>query len=168
MRSLLRGRRVYIDTNVFVYVAVRHPDFYTACRDVLEALVEEEYVGYGSHLVLFELFGSLSRVGVEAAYEASMAYLDLPLRMLHLDREALILARDIAKLSHTTYDAVHAALAARGGVQVVVTEDLDDWGRIASVWSKVRRRHRVGELRVVSPTRGNYVVIGELEKTRTE
>ncbi|RLE68942.1 MAG: VapC-like toxin [Thermoprotei archaeon] len=158
MRSLLKGRRVYIDTNIFIYVAVRHPDFYTACREVLEALVEEEYAGYGSQLVLFELFGSLSKVSVEAAYEASMAYLDLPLRILHVDRRTLLLARDVAELSHATYDAVHAALAARGGVQVVVTEDLDNWGRIASIWGKVRRRHGVGELTVVSPTRG---ILGE-------
>jgi len=150
----LKGRRAYIDANIFIYVAVKHPEFYEACREVLEALVNEEYVGYGSHLILFELFGSLSRISVEAAYEAATAYLDLPLRIAHLDREALTLARDIALLSHTTYDAVHAALAARSGVQVVVTEDLGNWRRIASIWGEVMRKHGVGKLTILSPTRG--------------
>jgi len=147
---------VYIDTNIFVYVAVKHPEFYEACREVLEGLVNEEYAGYGSHLVLFELFGSLSRISAGAAYEAAAAYLDLPLRMLHIDRDTLLLARDIARLSRTTYDAVHAALAAQNGVQVVVTEDLDDWGRIASMWDQIRKEHGVGELTVISPTRGAF------------
>lgn len=135
-------------------MAVEHPEFYAACREVLEALVSEEYTGYGSNLVLFELFGSLSRISVKAAYEAATAYLDLPLHILHVDRETLILARNIAKLSHATYDAVHAALAARNSVQVVVTEDVGDWKRIASVWDKIRREHEVEELTVLSPTRG--------------
>ena len=109
MRSLLRGKRVHIDTNVFVYVAVKHPELYEACRKVLEGLVNEEYAGYGSHLALFELFGSLSKISAEAAYEAATAYLDLPLHILHIDRDTLVLARDVARLSRTTYDAVHAA-----------------------------------------------------------
>ncbi len=145
---------MYIDTNIFVYVAIKHPEFYAACREVLEALVNEEYIGYGSYLVLFELFGSLSRISVEAAYEAATVYLDLPLHVLRMDRETLLLARDIAKLSRTTYDAVHAALVARNGVQVVVTEDVSDWGKIASIWDRVRRRYGVGEIMVLSPTKG--------------
>lgn len=70
MRSLLRRRRVYIDTNILVYVALKHPKFYEGSRNVLDMLVSEEFEGYGSHLVAFELFGSLSRISVEVAYEA--------------------------------------------------------------------------------------------------
>jgi len=50
-------------------------------------LVSKEFSGYGSHLVLFELFRTLSRISVEAAYEAVNSYLDLPLTMLELNRE---------------------------------------------------------------------------------
>ena len=70
MKNLLRGRQVYIDTNIYVYVALNNPMFYSKCYNVLSMLVSKEFIGYTSHLVLFELFGALSRISVEAAYVA--------------------------------------------------------------------------------------------------
>jgi predicted nucleic acid-binding protein len=83
--------------------------------------------------VLFELFGALARVSVEAAYEATVSYLNLPLTMLELNRETLDYAREIAKLSNVTYDSLHAALVAQNNVDTVVTEDIDDWSRILKI-----------------------------------
>ncbi len=45
MRSLLKGRRVCIDTNIFIYAALKHPRFYEDSRRVLEMLVSEEFKG---------------------------------------------------------------------------------------------------------------------------
>ncbi len=154
MRNLLRGKRVYIDTNVFIYVALKHPQYYESCRAVLEMLLRREFVGYGSHLVVFELFAALSRISVEAAYEAVNAYLDLPIHVLELGRETLDYAKEIAALSGTTYDAMHAALVAQNGVEIVVTEDVGNWSRIARIWPRIKERFGARELMVVSPTRG--------------
>jgi len=145
---------VYIDTNVFVYVALKHPDFYRECYNVLDMLVSGEFTGFGSHLVLFELFGVLSRFNVEAAYEAVNSYLDLPLTILELNRETFSYAREVAKLSGVTYDSLHAALIAQNGIDVVVTEDIEDWGKIVRVWSKIKEKFKVKDLIVVSPTKG--------------
>ena len=38
MKGLLRGRRAYIDTNVFVYIATGHPEFYSARIEILASL----------------------------------------------------------------------------------------------------------------------------------
>ena len=154
MRSLLKGKRVYIDTNIFIYVALKHPRFYEGSRKVLEMLVSEEFKGYGSHFVAFELFGSLSRISVEAAYEAVNAYLDMPITMLHPVRETYEYARLIASLSKTTYDAIHAALIAQHRVEVMATEDLEDWRRILRIWPEVAGRTGARSLTVLSPTRG--------------
>ncbi len=155
MRSLLRGKRVYIDTNVYIYVALKHPEFYEKCYEVLRLLAAKEFTGYGSSLVLHELFGALSEVSAEAAYEAATAYLDLPLTMLEPSRRTLSYAKTIARLAHVTYDALHAALAAENGVEVIVTEDVKDWRKVLRAWPKVREEHReLGDLIVVSPTRG--------------
>ncbi len=150
----MRGKLVYIDTNVFVYVALKHPDFYRECYNVLDMLVSGEFTGFGSHLVLFELFGVLSRFNVEAAYEAVNSYLDLPLTILELNRETFSYAREVAKLSGVTYDSLHAALIAQNGIDVVVTEDIEDWGKIVRVWSKIKEKFKVKDLIVVSPTKG--------------
>jgi len=150
----LKGRRVYIDTNIFIYVALKHPDYYEQCYRVLDMLVSKEFNGYGSHLVLFELFGTLSRINVEAAYEAANSYLNLPLTILELNRETLDYAREIATLSNVTYDSLHAALVAQNNINVVVSEDMNDWGRILRVWPKIKKRFKTEDLIVISPTRG--------------
>ena len=153
----MRGRRVYIDTNVFIYVAVKHPDFFDKCYEVLKCLVRGEYEGYGSEYVLFELFGALARINVTAAYEAVIYYLDLPIELLGSSRSTFLLAREIAGASGVTYDAVHAAVMLENGINTIVTEDVDDWLRIKHVWNRVAKRlnlEHVDDLRVISPTRG--------------
>ena len=65
----------------------------------------------------------MSRINVEAAYEAVIAYLNLPLTMLELNRETLNYAKEIAKLSGVSYDSLHAALVAQNHIDVVVSED---------------------------------------------
>ncbi len=154
MKNLLKGKRVYIDTNVFIYVALKHPQYYENCYTVLNMLVSREFAGYGSHLVVFELFGALSKISVEAAYEAVNAYLDMPIQILELNRKTFDYAREIAALSRTTYDALHAALVAQNGVEIVVTEDIEDWSRILRIWPRIRERFGARDLTVVSPTRG--------------
>lgn len=83
-----------------------------------------------------------------------IAYLELPIRMLVPKRDTYVYARRIAALSGATYDALHAALMAEHGVDVIVTEDLKDWSRIARAWHKLEEEFGVKGLTVVSPTRG--------------
>lgn len=154
MKKALRGKQAYIDTNIFIYVALKHPDFHRECYSILEALVKGEYIGFGSHLILFELFGSLSKLSYEAAYEAASEYLNLPITLLTPNRETLAYAREIAKLSNTTYDSMHAALVAQNKLDIVITEDLSDWRRILRAWPKLREKLEAKPIAILSPTRG--------------
>ncbi len=117
-------------------------------------LVSEEFTGYGSSLVLFELFGALSKLNVEAAYEAVNAYLDLPLNILELNRDTFTYAKEMAKLSNTTYDALHVALIAQNNLDIVVTEDTEDWKKISKIWFKIKRKYKAKDLVIFSPTKG--------------
>ena len=153
----MKGKRAYIDTNIFVYVAVKHPDFFNKCNEVLKYLIKGEYEAYGSELILFELFGALSRINATAAYEATVYYLDLPIKLLNLGRSTLLIAKEIAKESEITYDAIHAAIMMENRINVIITEDLKDWLEIKNVWNKVAKKLRlkdIGDLLVVSPTQG--------------
>jgi predicted nucleic acid-binding protein len=133
---------------------LKNPKFYDKCYKVLEMLVSNEFEGFGSDLVLLELFGSLTRIDVQVAYEAVNSYLDLPITILKLNRDTFNYAREISGLSGVTYDSLHAALVAQNGVEVVVTEDVDDWGKIFKVWTKVKEKFNVKDLVIISPTRG--------------
>jgi len=117
-------------------------------------LISKEFIGYGSHLILFELFGALSRINVEAAYEAVNSYLDLPLTILELNRETFNYAKEIAMLSRTTYDSIHAALIAQNRLDAVVTEDIENWSKILRIWAKIKEKFNAKDLIVVSPTKG--------------
>jgi len=150
----LKEKRVYIDTDIFVYVALKHPDYYKKCYSVLELLTLKEFTGYGSQLVLFELYGALSKLNVEAAYEAVKSYLNLPLTILEVNRDTFRYAKEIAALTGITYDSIHAALVAQNNIDVVVTEDLKDWHKILRVWPKIKEKLNTRELIVLSPTKG--------------
>ncbi len=139
MKKLLKEKQVYIDTNIYVYVALKHPDFYKKCYNVLEMLVSNEFIGYGSTLVAFELFGSLSKISAEAAYEAVSSYLNLPLITLKINKDTFTYAREIAMLSNTSYDSLHAALIAQNNIEIIVTEDLDNWSKILNIWPKIEK-----------------------------
>jgi len=150
----LKGKLVYIDTNIFVYVALKHPDFYRKCYDILDMLVLKEFTGYSSHLVLFEFFGALSKINIEAAYEVVNSYLDLPLTILELNRETFDYAKEITMLLKTTYDSLHAALVAQNGIDIVVTEDIENWSKILVAWQRIKEKYGIKDLVVLSPTKG--------------
>ncbi len=80
--------------------------------------------------------------------------MNLPLTMLEPNRETLEYAREIAMLSNVTYDSLHAALVAQNNINVVVSEDISDWGRILRAWPKIKRRFKTEDLIIVSPARG--------------
>ncbi len=154
----MKRKRAYIDTNIFIYVAINNPDYFKQCRKVLEDLVNGDYEGYGSELVVFELFGSLSKINPIAAYEAVTYYLDLPIKILKTDRSVFQIAREISKESQTSYDAIHAALMMKNNINTIITEDLNDWLRIKKIWTKVSKKIglETKELVIISPKRGCF------------
>lgn len=154
----MKRKRAYIDTNIFIYVAINNPDYFEQCRKVLEDLVNGDYEGYGSELVVFELFGSLSKINPIAAYEAVTYYLDLPIKILKTDRSVFQIAREISKESQTSYDAIHAALMMKNNINTIITEDLNDWLRIKKIWTKVSKKIglETKELVIISPKRGCF------------
>ncbi|RLE79828.1 MAG: VapC-like toxin, partial [Thermoprotei archaeon] len=104
-------------------------------------------------------FGALSEINVNAAYDAALSYLDFPLIILEVDRKTLEYAKIIAEFSKTTYDALHAALVAQNELEVVVTEDLDDWKKILKAWPKLMKKYHVKEIYVFSPARNKVLQI---------
>ena len=150
----MKGKRAYIDTNIFIYVAVKHPYFYEECYNILEKLVEKEYAGYGSSLILFELFGALAKINVNAAYDAVNQYLNLPIKLLNPNRETFVYAKEIAMHSKTTYDSLHAALMVQNNICTIITEDLEDWRKMLSAWHKLKEKYKLNDLAIISPTKG--------------
>lgn len=62
-------RKVYIDTNIFDYVALKHEIYGKACKEILDD-VGTFLDTYCSFLVPIEILGSLSEIDVSIARKA--------------------------------------------------------------------------------------------------
>ena len=60
--------------------------------------------------------------------------------ILPLNEEAVGLASIVNEVTNVRYDAVHAALMMLHDVPVIITNDSDDWLRIARDYSAIRER----------------------------
>jgi len=152
--------KAYIDTNVFVYAVIHHPELGEACSEILRDFKKEKYSACGSLMVAVELLGSLSRIDPIVAGRAVKLYLALGLDMLPLNVEVLGLASLINEEVNVGYDAVHAAIMMLNSVPVILTNDVDDWLKLSKQYSRVSKRAkqegydiRLEKLEVVAPKR---------------
>ena len=132
--------KAYIDTNIFIYAIVHHPSYGEPCSRILRDLREGAYEPQGSLLVAVELLGALSKVRPSVARRAVELYLALDMPILPLNEETVGLASIVNEVTNVRYDAVHAALMMLHDVPVIITNDSDDWLRIARDYSAIRER----------------------------
>ncbi|MFH0850059.1 MAG: type II toxin-antitoxin system VapC family toxin [Candidatus Bathyarchaeota archaeon] len=121
---------VYIDTNIFDYVALRHPKYGPPCKRILDDVVNGGLKAHCSQLVPIEILGSLSRIDRDIAFGAVLAFYSFPIAMIPLTERII---RDASALTLETgvgYDAVHAAAMRSRGLKTVVTEDVDHWKKL--------------------------------------
>ena len=127
-------------------------------RCVLRDLGRGLFDAYGSTLVAIELLGSLSKIDPHIARRALEDYMALPITILELDEAVLMAATLINEAVNVRYDAIHAALMALNGISNIITNDLDDWTRVARHFQDIIDRLRaegydvpISTIEVISP-----------------
>lgn len=55
-------KKVYIDTNIFIYIATKNPDYFDSSYNLLRKILREKFLVHGSKLVVFELFGAVKSI----------------------------------------------------------------------------------------------------------
>ena len=123
----------YIDTNIFDYSALSHPVYGQACKNIIDDIQNGKIEAHCSFLVPIELLGSLSRIDLEKAAIAVVAFFSLPISMIQIDERVLQDAAAIMLDSGASYDSVHAACMRREGLDTIITEDTRDWRKIKNV-----------------------------------
>jgi len=128
------------------------------CAEVLRDLGRGLFDAYGSTLVAIELLGSLSKIDPHIARRALEDYMALPITILELDEAVLMAATLINEAVNVRYDAIHAALMALNGISNIITNDLDDWTRVARHFQDIIDRLRaegydvpISTIEVISP-----------------
>lgn len=122
----LKGQRVYIDTNIFIYFLDGQEPFLTMVYPFLEALINGEIIGYTGDAVIAETMVQPYKLGNIAMIEQFKAFFaqDDFLTILPHDDKAFDLA---AKLSGTKgmklVDSLHMATALQAGCDYLITHD---------------------------------------------
>jgi len=149
LSQLQAGERVFIDTNIFLYVVFEHSAYGKSCRDFLRRIEKDELMGFTSDLVLNEVFHKLmiseiaETQGIEAYNAAKLIKRDpeiiRDLRRIWEEME-LLSVFGIALLNTTTYpefvrlsreyqlsaaDAAHIAAMQSNGIISMASNDRD-------------------------------------------
>jgi len=150
--------KAYVDTNIFVYATIHHPQYGNICAEVLRDVANGVFDAYGSLLVAIELLGALSRIDPVAASRAVRDYFLLTPNVLDLTEKAVKLACLTNEVVGLRYDSVHLALMLLNSVETIITNDVDDWRRAAMRIEDVKKRAELegfelafGKLYVVTP-----------------
>jgi predicted nucleic acid-binding protein len=122
--------RAYIDTNIYIYVAIRNIKYFDLCKEILKDVMRGNVEAYGSSLVAIEILGSLSKIDPFIANEALKSYLSMPIKDLEITEEVLLIAAYLNMQVNLRYDAVHAALAIKNNIPNIITNDVDDFKRV--------------------------------------
>ncbi len=126
MLHALRGHRVYVDTNVFIYFLERHPDFCLAEDPVILAIHAKEFQGMTGEIAVAETMVGPYRknnpvlvANARSFFEAKDFLTVLPHDKVIFDYAAQLRARQRMKF----VDAVHIATAIHAACRFFVTND---------------------------------------------
>jgi predicted nucleic acid-binding protein len=123
----------YVDTNIFDYVALKHPKYGLACKKITDDIRDGRLKAYCSYLVPMEILGSLARVDRKIAAGAILAFFSFPIDMIPIDERIIREASDITLETGVGYDAIHAAAMRRRDLRTIITEDIEHWRKIGGI-----------------------------------
>jgi len=118
---------VYIDSNIFIYVALRHPEFGKPCTSLLHKVQQGKFAAATSVMTLCEVHNVVHRhIGKDAAEIVVQSILSLPLRILNLDLHSIHGALHQAREHKLRInDAIHFAAALSVNADAVYSYDRD-------------------------------------------
>jgi predicted nucleic acid-binding protein len=126
VRQEIKGKRVYFDTNVFIYLVEDYPAFQTSLNEIHDSILHQEAEIFTSELTLCEVLVMpfrLNNTEVVNIYrqliEDSGAFNLLPTKRETYIRASLIRAQMGLKMA----DAIHMATAMECGCEVFVSND---------------------------------------------
>jgi predicted nucleic acid-binding protein len=126
-------QRVYIDTNIFDYVVLRHPTYGKACKEILDDI--GSFLDVACSLqVPVEILGSLSEIDKNIAFKALVGFFSFRIKLVEISEKILL---DAGKISFKTgingYDAVHVATMKEENIKTIITENYSDFKKIKGI-----------------------------------
>lgn len=125
--------KVYIDTNIFDYVALKNATYGKACKEILDD-IGTFLDASCSFLVPIEILGSLSEIDTKIATKALLGFFSFKLNLMEISEQLILNAGKIAKKDKINgYDAVHVAAMKKEKIKTVITENYSDFKKTKGI-----------------------------------
>jgi predicted nucleic acid-binding protein len=126
MLNAMRGHRVYVDTNVFIYFLESHPEFFAAAAPVILGMHGKQFHGFTGEIAVAETMVGPYRTNnpiiisnTRNFFGAAHFLTILPHDTVIFDHAAQLRARQRMKF----VDAVHIATALHAACEFFITND---------------------------------------------
>jgi predicted nucleic acid-binding protein len=120
-------KRVAIDTNLFIYLMEKHPDYFIIAREIFQQIEKGQIYGITSMLILTEVLTKPLKDNNEILYRSYKAVINTfpNLFVKVVDYDICSLAAEIrAKYGFKTPDAIFIATAIEEGADAFITNDI--------------------------------------------
>lgn len=120
------GAKIYLDTNIFIYLVEGHPTFAEPLVELFERLELDAIQAVTSELCIAEVLVKPIRDNKPALVEIYKKLLEpeSKIRTLPIDRATLLCSADIrARLGGPAFDAIHIATAILARCSCFITND---------------------------------------------
>lgn len=124
--AALRGHRVYVDTNVFIYFLERNVDFFPLAVPIIQAILAKEFLGFTGEITVAEALVQPYRARNAVLVAETRGFFETSdfLTVLSHDRAIWDLAAQMrAAYRLKLPDAVHLATALQAACRFFITND---------------------------------------------
>ncbi|WP_234122422.1 type II toxin-antitoxin system VapC family toxin [Clostridium hydrogenum] len=125
--ELKKYKRILIDTNLFIYLMEKHPQYFDIAKDVFQKIEKGQVYGITSILVLTEVLTKPLKDNNENLARAYKAVISTfpNLAVKSIDKNIAIVAAELrAKYGFKTPDAIFIATGIEEGSDVFITKDI--------------------------------------------
>ena len=120
--------KVYVDSNIFLYMLLGTGEKHAASRSFLKMVKEGKFSAFTAALTYDEVFWKVKQMrSYKDALHASKLFLNLPnLKFLAVNSQTIWMANELqSKYILMPRDAIHAAAAVLHGIQTIISDDRD-------------------------------------------
>ena len=123
LKSLLRGKRVYFDANIFIYLLEGNEIFEPAIRQLRDLITDDQITVISSDLIYTEVLAHPALSGDQDAIEHIIGFIS-NFEIHQVTQEITIHAGILrGETGMKTPDALHVAAAAQNGADVFLSND---------------------------------------------
>lgn len=117
--------RAYIDSNIFIYYALRHRELFEPCKRILGDIVNGRLDAFTSVLALTEVYHVISKeTERDKAERAINAILSLPIEVKDIFVSTFLLVMRRSE-NLQVFDSIHLTVAEEYQADCVITNDSD-------------------------------------------